>query len=136
MWPRTVSGAHSTRGIDQAVEIGAGVCAPYGVGERPGLASDHERPDGVLDPVRVQRQPTVVEDADELGPLAVEVPQGLAGQTLRGDVGDRLGQPRPQLVQDRTRAFLADPVDLIRGTALDLPFDPAELLDEAEATTP
>jgi hypothetical protein len=39
-------------GLDEAVEVGAGVCAADGVGEEPVLAADDEGADRVLDEVR------------------------------------------------------------------------------------
>ena len=72
-------------GFDEAVEVGAGVGAADGVGEEPVLAADDEGPDRVLDEIGVERDAAVVEDADELRPLVVEIAERLARERLRRD---------------------------------------------------
>jgi hypothetical protein len=58
-------------GFDQRVQVGAGGGARLGVAEQPVAPADDERADGVLDPIRVEPDFRVVEEADQLGPLVL-----------------------------------------------------------------
>ena len=70
-------------GLDEGIEIGAGLGAMDGIGEEPVFSADDEGADGLFGEVIVERPGAIVEEADELGPLAVEVSEGLAEFGLR-----------------------------------------------------
>ena len=71
-----------------------------GVGEEEVLPTDDEGLDAPLRPVIAQLQPAVLQIADEIWPLLLQIIQGLAQGALRGHgAGDGIC-PRRQGVQD------------------------------------
>ena len=65
-------------GLDQGVEIGAGLYAFNGGTEQPVLSPDHKRSNRILSPIVVDLQATIVQVADQFTPLIVRVSQGVA----------------------------------------------------------
>jgi YD repeat-containing protein len=120
-------------GLDHAVEVGAGVGAAGGVGEEPVLAPDDEGADGVLDEVGVEWDAAVVEDADELRPLVVEVGERLAGERLGRHARQGVVEPAAQRGEHGPRALLADVVPLLGRRVLRRALDGIELLDPPES---
>jgi hypothetical protein len=67
-------------GFDQRVESGRGGGTGGGVGEQPVAAADDKGPDRALAGVVIDPKAPVVEVADELRPLVVQVGERLAGE--------------------------------------------------------
>ena len=61
--------------------------APFGVALNNQLPSQGKGPDGVLDEVRVDRDPAVLDVTDELRPLGIQVMQRFTEEAARRDTG-------------------------------------------------
>ena len=91
-------------GFDEAVEVGTGFGAMNRDGEHPTLSPGGEGTNGVLDEVRIEWNLAVVEHANELRPLAVQIRECLPRSALRHDSTERcrldaLGEYPEELAQ-------------------------------------
>lgn len=104
----------------QRVQAGTRGGAGSRLTEQPVLPTDAKRPDGVLDPVCVQRDLWVIEERQQLVPLPQHVENGLAQCTLRQDSVGHLVEPGLELSHDRRGLGLPDAEALLGGGSLDL----------------
>ena len=80
-------------GLQQAVEVGAGLGTGLGGAEQPVLAPQGEGPDGVLGGVVGHRHLPVVEEHEQARPLVVEIAQGVTELGLGRHLGAGVVEP-------------------------------------------
>ena len=101
------------RGLDQAVEIRAGVDAGDGLAEEIVFPANDERPDRVLGQVVVDPKPTILDLYSQLRPLLVGVVHRFAQRRAWRHDREMLVEPAADVLEQGPRAFLADPLPFL-----------------------
>ena len=104
--------------------------APFGVALNNQLPSQGKGPDGVLDEVRVDRDPAVLDVTDELRPLGIQVMQRFTEEAARRDHRGRGFEPLAQFIEDRCASFLTGSLPRFIVAVLQFPLDVVELADQ------